>query len=1423
MDRKLPEQIESYLKQKKWIRGWKSVVCALVFVAAFFTIRAMMLPAITASGTVYCGKTEHTHNEECMRYELICQCQPKADEEEQPESEEETQTETQIHGPECYVSVLKCELEEHVHTKICYSNKKADVETAEQWEKTLPEELTGKWADDLLAVAASQLGYKESRNNYIVTEGNQIKGYTRYGDWYGDSYGHWCAMYVSFCLHYAGVDPELMPQDSNCQNWIQTLSKEEYNLYKQAADYDPVPGDLIFFNWDKDTASDHVGIVTEIIEETDAGKKQIKTIEGNAGDDEVTYRSYDVDDERIMGYGILPKNPDYIELESNMVLIEDEDEFLSQTVQSEAMMTFSLKADSDSVLYNASGLYANDNYAPEGVQITGSWAADVAAVANSLISYEESDGISMIDQWAGGDGTGAWNVNFINYCFYYAGIDKDTIPWDESYDLASFQAALDEKGLLKGLGETGLSVGDIAICTTSWSSNELVIGVVTSHNPNNGTYQISFGDKDGSGRVISDEYYADWYSRVMAVLRLSGKTTINSGGLEIEITHNFGDNIEDVVITSEDNNVDASIWEAAIEEEIESDSTVVLASHFLSITFKNADGETIVPSGNIDLVIHFDTPIQAEIPENVPGNQVKWIYKLINWNQEVINPEYAATTYTDIDQNIKRVKLRYEDALVYAFTSVQTDYSDITSKTVSGLDDFLTEMNDSQNDNIEIILDADIDATETEEQIEIKDGRNVVLDLNGHQIFTASTLFLVDGGNLTLKDSKASAEYETREIGDVKLEADKDYDEEPADDMVGRQAVYDRETGLLTYYVTETFVSNQNTGATSEVMVEHNVSIQGAIDGAAGTSAPIQIKNGSMNMNSGAIVSCNDCGIYQTGGTFYMYGGYICGNKTAGSGGGIHSTGTGTIGLKGGVIAANEAAVDGGAIYLEADSLYFYGGVLSGNTCTETGSGGGIFARGSSILNMEGGYITNNRCNSEDYNAGGGGIFTTGQAVLKMKGGFITGNYVGGGGGGIRSNANQMTMTNGYVCSNYAETAEGGGISLCTPCTGTIKAGYINNNVTNTYEHWGGGGLFCANGDNDAGTYAAFLMTNVLVTNNNAGGYGGGVAGCSTGRTYICAKEGGAIYDNKAGEAENAHLSGGTSWKNEDHLYATSSFIQYGYDDYFSAFNSIVGGTMLGGCAANWTGSVDGLPVQAQPDDTLISSYFMGLNSNPNVTGRQAAESLARVYINGNESFTHGGGVLCNGYLLIGEIKEVEVYSRLRIHGTKALQSTEGEAPALEAGRFKFYIVNTDTGMTVATGTNNENGEITFDQMIPYTEAGTYKYRLYEDSEQGSGGVIMDTTEYQIIVTVEKLDCGIIQGNVQKYRYEISSLKVIKTDNSGSETVQDYNPADRDSLPVELTVTNDATFTNIVTPNTNVSVQKIWEGGAPENSMTVQV
>ena len=275
------------------------------------------------------GQQEHIHVEECYQIQEIIIC-----EQEEKEAHTHCDTcyeteeiwvcgleegqilETHEHIETCYITELSCEKTEHTHSAICFSDPNADIETAEDWERTLPGELTGIWADDVLAVAKNQLGYSESTNNYIVDEDGEKRGYTRYGAWYGDQYGHWCAMYVSFCLNYANVDLEKIPLDSNCQNWIDTLSSEQYDLYREAGAYEAVPGDLIFFDWDLNGSSDHVGFVVEQIPATEMDTAKIRTIEGNSADC-VQYNTYEIDDPTIMGYGCLTEND---ELKMNLML-----------------------------------------------------------------------------------------------------------------------------------------------------------------------------------------------------------------------------------------------------------------------------------------------------------------------------------------------------------------------------------------------------------------------------------------------------------------------------------------------------------------------------------------------------------------------------------------------------------------------------------------------------------------------------------------------------------------------------------------------------------------------------------------------------------------------------------------------------------------------------------------------------------------------------------------------------------------------------------------------------------------------------------------------------------------------------------------------------------------------------------------------
>ncbi len=276
-------------------RAWKKVVIVFACIAVFCTTYALILPALTMDQAAYCGKAPHEHDPACYEKTLICEAEGSAD---------------HVHTDACYTQSLICEQEAHTHTLGCYSDPEADVENAEVWaHSTSGVKLTTNWRGDLIAMAKSQLGYTESDKNYTVADdGETKKGYTRYGAWYGNAYGDWCAMFVSFCLHYAGIPVESFPQEANCAQWVAKLQGEDFGFYAAADGYAPLVGDLIFFDGDGDGSANHVGLVAERTVDEEGTLTGIKTIEGNA-ENQVKYVTYSVDDKAILGYASLPDNP----------------------------------------------------------------------------------------------------------------------------------------------------------------------------------------------------------------------------------------------------------------------------------------------------------------------------------------------------------------------------------------------------------------------------------------------------------------------------------------------------------------------------------------------------------------------------------------------------------------------------------------------------------------------------------------------------------------------------------------------------------------------------------------------------------------------------------------------------------------------------------------------------------------------------------------------------------------------------------------------------------------------------------------------------------------------------------------------------------------------------------------------------------
>ena len=258
--------------------------------------------------TYTCGKEAdeggHTHGESCYETRDVLTC------------------EIHVHTEACYEEVLVCDQEEHTHSLSCFSDPEADVESETVWENSVSGvALTGVWAEDVIAIAESQLGYTESERNYTVTGDGARKGYTRYGDWYGDPYGDWSAMFVSFCLYYAGISRQSVPYASDCAGWMGTLAGEAWGLYRSMEGNSPQKGDIVFLDTDADGSADQAGLVASV----SGGSLRII-----AGDSENSVRTVScaMSSDGLLGFAALPENPSNLTTQVNdaaLVSLEGDD------------------------------------------------------------------------------------------------------------------------------------------------------------------------------------------------------------------------------------------------------------------------------------------------------------------------------------------------------------------------------------------------------------------------------------------------------------------------------------------------------------------------------------------------------------------------------------------------------------------------------------------------------------------------------------------------------------------------------------------------------------------------------------------------------------------------------------------------------------------------------------------------------------------------------------------------------------------------------------------------------------------------------------------------------------------------------------------------------------------------------------------
>ena len=678
----------------------------------------------------------------------------------------------------------------------------------------------------------------------------------------------------------------------------------------------------------------------------------------------------------------------------------------------------------------------------------------------------------------------------------------------------------------------------------------------------------------------------------------------------------------------------------------------------------------------------------------------------------------------------------------------------------------------------------------------------ITLDLNGFKIkhdSGASPLFdVADYATLTVMDSGKVPEN----VADGQQLQDKD--EHLTPDNYGKTAIMSYDGNEvpedLTYYVTESTASGVGT---TEKIKEYNATIKGAIVGGTKNSKMRLInvyQHGTFNLESGAITQKKDCNVgnliyAENGSTVNMSGGYVCGASGSGDGAGIMVSNekgvASTLNLTGGVIAGN-SAYSGGGVYAKGSTVTITNGVISGNSTLNNidGFGGGIMAEYGSSVTVSGGYITNNRyakfCGKDGWGChGGAGLAAKEGAHVTISGGQITGNYSEEAGGGVyvtdqwrggsRKDMAWLKITGGIIASNVSYKSEGAGIRVGQKVDAEIKVPpnsspvYITNNHCMSRFDWGGGGIFvqgCNETPSDAGRLFVYRS---YISSNTAGGYGGGVAVCPTGKTLVTNTDGTAIFGNTSAKGEQSyekyvdgndgtpHLSGGGQEKNQDYdAYCSETFRNNGHADFFLAAKehnepiAAVIGKMLGGGDAEYSGSKELAQAITIPANGGVQVYkSIGLSSGVQAgdPAATAAQSKATTFITGNYSWDHGGGIMSNGDLYLGQPADTYVYPSLKLKASKELNGRD-----LKDGEFSFTVYrkgsddpfangtfNRDACTKVGTANNDADGNITFnlgEQFAASGTADTITYYLAENAGKVSD-ITYDPAVYEIKVTVK--------------------------------------------------------------------------------------
>lgn len=180
---------------------------------------------------------------------------------------------------------------------------KAEAEDILKKTPTLPDA-----ADLTEAEKKARFAFLKTLAGQYDSKGEIIGGKGYFSEWYIGNYADhpgwnqytpWCACFLSWAADQkkASIDGD-PPRFANVDTGMEGFQKSGKWRNPNDEVNKPIPGDYVFFDWDRDRDPDHVGAVLCVKD------GYLYTIEGNSGG-KVAVNRYPLSDKRIVGYGVL--------------------------------------------------------------------------------------------------------------------------------------------------------------------------------------------------------------------------------------------------------------------------------------------------------------------------------------------------------------------------------------------------------------------------------------------------------------------------------------------------------------------------------------------------------------------------------------------------------------------------------------------------------------------------------------------------------------------------------------------------------------------------------------------------------------------------------------------------------------------------------------------------------------------------------------------------------------------------------------------------------------------------------------------------------------------------------------------------------------------------------------------------------------